>query len=50
MNFEETRWDIEQTVIEPLRNFRQQVAPLNQLHNNGVNQFATIVGRSVHRF
>ncbi len=44
MSFEETRWNIEQTVIEPLRNFRQQVAPLNQLHNDCVNQFANIVG------
>jgi hypothetical protein len=44
MSFEDTRWDIEQTVIEPLRDFRQKVAPLNQLHNDCVNQFATIVG------
>ena len=44
MSFEDTRWDIEQTVIQPLRDFRQKVAPLNQLHNDCVNQFATIVG------
>ena len=43
MSFEDTRWDIEQTVIGPLRAFRHQVAPLNQHHNDCVNQFANIV-------
>jgi hypothetical protein len=33
MSFEDTRWDIEQTVIQPLRNFRHKAAPLNQIHN-----------------
>ena len=44
MSFEDTRWDIEQMVIKPLRNFRHTVTPLNQIHNDSVSQFATIMG------
>jgi len=44
MGFEDTLWNIEQTVIKPLRDFRRNVTPLNQIHNDNVSQFASIMG------